>query len=70
MYDVGDRVRYKGRETSFLIGAYGVVTDEKGQHSFPLSMWDSVPVRWDDIGYYGVYQHNVEKVSKIPSWEV
>lgn len=73
MFKAGDRVRYKGRETGFLVRQEGTVLEESPNGSVKLTSYpyDSLPVLWDGKGYYGVYKHNAEIIqNQPPAWEV
>jgi len=70
----GDTVTYTGHESPFLAGKVGRVlkTSPRGGYRLldVLSVWDTVPVEWDGVGYFGVYAKNVEHCHLKPEWEV
>ena len=72
MFREGTRVRYAATETAFLVQCKGTVLAHSPNGSVQLTddPRDSLPVHWDDKGYYGVYKYNVVVIEDAPAWEV
>ena len=64
-FQIGDTVRYIGKNSPFLIGEIGTVEEKK------KSIPGSVQVWWGERGNYGCYPYNLELISrKEPDWEI
>jgi hypothetical protein len=65
-FEIGDKVKYVGKQSPYLIGDIGTVVEPKNRR-----VPDSVPVSWKVSGYYGCYPFNLELIARRePDWEV
>ena len=71
-HNIGDRVIYKGNDTRSLRGRLGTVLESSpnGTHRFDKKRNNSVPVGFDDYGYFGVFYYNIELIVEDPTWTI
>jgi hypothetical protein len=71
-HNIGDRVIYTGFGTRDLVGKLGTIIEcsPNGGHRFNKKTDDSVPVYFDDYGYFGVFYYNIELIVEDPTWTV